>query len=80
MNNAEMTKDGEVRHYVNLLTNSGFKAVFGDRANKDVVISVINALLPAHRQVTDIDYGPTEHQGRLLHNKVRQKIAKELTR
>ena len=58
-----MTKDGEVRHYVNLLTNSGFKAVFGDRANKDVVISVINALLPAHRQVTDIDYGPTEHQG-----------------
>ena len=64
-----MTKDGEVRHYVNLLTNSGFKAVFGDRANKDVVISVINALLPAHRQVTDIDYGPTEHQGRLLHNK-----------
>ena len=35
-----------VQRYVSLLTNSGFKAVFGDRANKDVVMSVINILLP----------------------------------
>ena len=55
--------------YVDLLTNSGFKAVFGDRDNKDVVMSVINALLPPHRHVTDIEYAPTEHQGRLIKNK-----------
>ena len=44
-----------VSRYVDLLTNSGFKAVFGDRENKDVVMSVINALLPPHRHVTDIE-------------------------
>ena len=62
-------KDVAVGRYVDLLTNSGFKAVFGDRANKDVVVSVINALLPPYRHVRDIEYSPTEYQGRLLDNK-----------
>ena len=55
--------------YVSLLTNSGFKAVFGDRKNEDVVISVINALLPAHRRVKTIEYCQTELQGRMLESK-----------
>ena len=50
-----------MQRYVDLLKNSGFKAVFGDRNNKDVVMSVINALLPPHRKVMDIKYAPTEH-------------------
>lgn len=58
-----------VQRYVSLLTNSGFKAVFGDRRNKDVVISVINTLLPEDRQVDDIEYMPTEHQGPLAESK-----------
>ena len=63
-------KKGEaVQRYVDLLTNSGFKAVFGDRANKDVVMSVMNSFLPPHRHVTDIEYTATEHQGQLLSNK-----------
>ncbi|MBQ8602478.1 MAG: PD-(D/E)XK nuclease family transposase, partial [Bacteroides sp.] len=49
--------------------NSGFKAVFGDRANKDVVMSVINMLLPDGKRVEDILYAPTEHQGQLESNK-----------
>ena len=61
--------DEVVQRYVDLLTNSGFKAVFGDRANKDVVISVMNSFLPPHRHVTDIEYTTTEHQGQLLSNK-----------
>ena len=66
----EMEQNEEVvGRYVDLLTNSGFKAVFGDRENKDVVMSVINALLPPHRHVTDIEYAPTEYQGRLIKNK-----------
>ena len=67
-NGNEQNKEIDNR-YVDLLTNSGFKAVFGDRDNKDVVMSVINALLPPHRHVTDIEYAPTEHQGRLIKNK-----------
>ena len=73
MNDFRFNENGQneevVGRYVDLLTNSGFKAVFGDRDNKDVVMSVINALLPPHRHVTDIEYAPTEYQGRLIKNK-----------
>ena len=58
-----------VQRYVSLLTNSGFKAVFGDRANKDVVMSVINILLPEGKQVDDITYLQTEYQGPTLESK-----------
>ena len=58
-----------VQRYVDLLSNSGFKAVFGDRKNKDVVMSVINMLLPEGKQVKKIRYAPTEYQGQLEKNK-----------
>ena len=58
-----------VQRYVDLLSNSGFKAVFGDRNNKDVVMSVINMLLPYGKQVEEIEYAPTEHQGQQETNK-----------
>ena len=61
--------DSMDQKYVNLLSNSGFKAVFGDRNNKDVVMSVINMLLPQGKRVTEIEYAPTEHQGQLEMNK-----------
>ena len=37
----EKDKIKVVQRYVDLLSNSGFKAVFGDRNNKDVVMSTI---------------------------------------
>ena len=55
--------------YVNLMTNSGFKAVFGDENNKDVVIGVLNMLLPEHHKVTDITYLRTELQGQIITNR-----------
>ena len=66
---------GVAQRYVDILTNGGFKALFGDAANKDVVMSIINVLLPNHRKVTDIEYLPTEHQGHAVHMIV--KIARE---
>lgn len=57
---------GTVQRYVDILTNGGFKALFGDMANKDVVMSIINVLLPDHRKVTEIDYLPTEYQGQVV--------------
>ncbi len=57
---------GAVQRYVDILTNGGFKALFGDTANKDVVMSIINVLLPDHRKVTEIDYLPTEYQGQVV--------------
>ncbi|MGM9736672.1 MAG: Rpn family recombination-promoting nuclease/putative transposase [Candidatus Cryptobacteroides sp.] len=57
------------RKYVNLMSNAGFKAVFGDENNKDVVINVLNQMLSGHRHVADITYLKTEYQGPLLKNK-----------
>ena len=51
------------QRYVDLLTNSGFKALFGDESNKDVVMLIINEFLPPHRRVKEIFYQPTEQQG-----------------
>lgn len=51
------------------MTNSGFKAVFGDENNKDVVIGVLNMLLPEHHKVTDISYLRTELQGPIITNR-----------
>ena len=55
-----------VQRYVDILTNGGFKALFGDVDNKEVVKSILNVLLPAHRQIRHIDYLPTEYQGPLV--------------
>ena len=52
--------------FVNLLTNGGFKAFFGDENNKNEVMEVINSLLPEHCSVVDIEYMPTEHQGQVV--------------
>ena len=52
--------------YVNVLTNSGFKALFGDENNKEVIMSIINVLLPEHRQLVEIEYMPTEYQGPII--------------
>ena len=51
------------------MTNSGFKAVFGDENNKDVVIGVLNMLLPDHHKVTDFSYLRTELQGQIITNR-----------
>lgn len=48
--------------YVNICKNSGFKAVFGDEDNKEVIISIINTLLQGKRKVTDITFLRTEYQ------------------
>lgn len=61
--------EGKHQRYVDLMSDSGFKAVFGDKNNKDVVMSVLNMFLPEHRKVSDIEYKPTEYQGPTQENK-----------
>ena len=61
-----MKKGVTKQKYVDILTNGGFKAFFGDENNKKLVMSVINTFLPEHRRVVEIDYLPTEHQGPVI--------------
>ena len=59
-------KSEVAQRYVDILTNAGFKAVFGDVANKDAVMMIINQFLPNNRKVEHIDYLPTNYQGPVL--------------
>ena len=54
------------QRYVDILSNGGFKAFFGDESNKEAVMALLNTMLPKHRQIKEIYYQPTEHQGPVI--------------
>ncbi|MBQ8839236.1 MAG: hypothetical protein IJ005_07955, partial [Bacteroidales bacterium] len=60
------TQERSGQRYVDILSNGGFKAFFGDESNKEAVMELLNILLPEHRQIKDIDYRPTEIQGPVI--------------
>ena len=60
------TQERSGQRYVDILSNGGFKAFFGDESNKEAVMELLNTLLPEHRQIKDIDYRPTEIQGPVI--------------
>ena len=49
--------------YVNPLTDFGFKKIFGEEPNKDILIEFLNDILPGARKVEDLQYLKNEHLG-----------------
>ena len=49
--------------YISLLTDFGFKRVFGTEPNKDLLIDFLNTLLPAHHQIKDLSFKNNENLG-----------------
>lgn len=49
--------------YINLLTDFGFKRVFGTEPNKHLLIDFLNTLLPADRQIEDLTFKNNENVG-----------------
>jgi len=49
--------------YINPFTDFGFKKLFGEEPNKALLISFLNALLPEHHQIEDLQYTRNEQQG-----------------
>lgn len=49
--------------YVNFYTDFAFKKLFGTAANKDLLISFLNALLHGQESITDITYLNAEQLG-----------------
>ena len=49
--------------YINPFTDFGFKKLFGEEPNKELLISFLNALLPEHHQIEDLQYARNEQQG-----------------
>lgn len=49
--------------YVNPFTDFGFKRLFGEEANKLLLIDFLNALLPKQSRIIDLTFKNTEHLG-----------------
>ena len=62
------SRQAVVQRYVDILSDAGLKAVFGDQRNKDVLIDLLNVILPPHRKVAEITYETTEIPGFTLFN------------
>lgn len=62
-------RETKVQRYVNILSDAGFKAVFGEQRNKDVLIDLLNMILPPHRKVRSVTYSTTEIPSYSLFNK-----------
>ena len=55
-------KQSEER-YISLLTDFGFKRIFGTKPNKDLLINFLNSLFEGFQVVTDVKYLNSEHVG-----------------
>lgn len=47
--------------YINPFTDFGFKKIFGEEDNKDILIDFLNSVLPAEDQIKELTYKSTEH-------------------
>jgi predicted transposase/invertase (TIGR01784 family) len=52
--------------YISLLTDFGFKRIFGTEPNKNLLVDFLNTLLPDHHQIADLTFRNTEQLGSTL--------------
>ena len=50
--------------YINVFTDFGFKRIFGEELNKDLLIDFLNSLLKGEESIKDLTYSKSEHVGR----------------
>ena len=55
MENFETRQSAQGSTFVNLMRDSGFKAVYADRDNKQLLIELLNFFLPEDVRVSDIE-------------------------
>jgi len=49
--------------FIDPLSDFGFKHLFGNEPNKDILIEFLNALFKGQKEITDLTYISTEHAG-----------------
>lgn len=52
--------------YISLLTDYGFKRIFGTTMNKDLLISFLNSLFDGEQVIVDVKYLNSEHVGDIM--------------
>ena len=53
--------NGIEERYISLLTDFGFKRIFGTAPNKDLLINFLNSLFAGKEVIKDVKYLNTEH-------------------
>ncbi|NEP55913.1 MAG: Rpn family recombination-promoting nuclease/putative transposase [Symploca sp. SIO2G7] len=56
-------RDPNQDRYINLLTDFGFKRLFGTEPNKELLIDFLNVILPPQHKVQDVSYRNNENLG-----------------
>lgn len=49
--------------FIDPLSDFGFKHLFGNEPNKDILIDFLNQLFKGQKEITDLTYNQTEHAG-----------------
>ena len=52
-----------IEKYINPFTDFGFKKIFGEEANKDLLLDFLNELIPDKGVITDLTFLKNEHLG-----------------
>lgn len=55
--------------YINLFTDFGFKRVFGEEANKDLLMDFLNQVLPKAYTVQALNFSKNEHSGKAVEDR-----------
>ncbi len=55
--------------YINPYTDFGFKKLFGEEANKDLLIDFLNELLPPYHQIDELELRNSEVLGDMFHER-----------
>ncbi|MBL7814980.1 MAG: PD-(D/E)XK nuclease family transposase [Saprospiraceae bacterium] len=48
--------------FIDPTSDFGFKKLFGEEANKDLLIDFLNSMLPAHHQIAELNFEKNDHQ------------------
>ncbi|MBC7553233.1 MAG: PD-(D/E)XK nuclease family transposase, partial [Taibaiella sp.] len=51
----------QVNKYIDLLTDFGFKRIFGSEPNKDLLIDLLNSVLSGRKHIVSLEYNKNEH-------------------
>src|ERR1035437_4460530 len=53
----------KIGRFIDPLSDFGFKHLFGNEPNKDILIDFLNQLFKGQKEIADLMYSPTEHTG-----------------
>jgi len=69
METTEKSETDKSTRSINLLTDFGFKRIFGEEANRDLLIDFLNFVLNIDGSIKKLKYGNPEKQGQEIKNR-----------